>query len=525
MSYTYLRANQTCPICGSKGWCAIDEATNLGTLRWCQRYKGGYDSEAVVKMVYGKDKEYEDHYQLKGGADGRMYVIVPTKSENGGGAFQEYDFWYATIQDKLRRFEDKNKAYCEEKGYAYKPKSSFTIDGIEKTDSNFVYVAPEKIKWTEVDIIKPLSHDILDMVLRKWLPYFTLSPWHEKKLLKEWDVTDKPYLKGVFSPDEMFGRWHLKTLPPEDKVRREAAEFYKIHTAGPTRAQLIEKLLEICKNVGLETPAGIPGIYFNDKINNWDFLSRSGIIFPVIDVNGKMYRFRIGVDTPDVNGELRGVKGTYRFYKDTWYFEREGKPREEKSIVAWRYGAKEALIQLNSKELPPGKPNAKYVNFSSFSELKDNENHTITNRFKNGCQCGNCLAVYRPTDDPPVGVWFTEGEKKSMVIAAFNKSAVVCLPGVNSYGKAFEPVEEGMMSTVESLVSEGALAAVVAFDADKAENPRVQASEDALVERLKTAGFKMVSVVDWQEEYGKGIDDLLLQGGRVDPKVVYVEGM
>jgi len=516
-----IRANEHCPICGHAGWCAVKDDPELGTLRWCHRYTGGATSEAVVKKTYGKDKVYEDRYSLIGGTDGRMYVLFPTKSSEGGGAFQEYDFWFATVQEKLRKFEEENMAYCKEKGYTYKPKSSFTIDGIEKSDPNFVYVAPERIEWKSEGMIEPLDHVTLDKVLRKWLTCFELASCHKAKLLKEWDISDKPFLKGVFNPETLFRQWCIKTLPPEDKVRAEAPEYYKNHTGGPTRAQLIAALLKICKQVGLDSPAGIPGIYFNEKTSQWDILSRSGIIFPVIDVNGRMYRFRIGVDTPDVSGELKGVKGAFRFYRDCWWFEREGKPREEKSVLAWKYGAREALIQLNGKGLPPGKPTAKYVNFSSYSEIKDMESHTITNRFKNGCQSGSCLSVYRPEGRPPVAVWFTEGEKKSMVIAEHAKATVVCLPGVNSFGKAFEPVEGGM-STVESLVAEGAVAAVVAFDADKAENDKVQASEDALVERLKGSGFRVVSIVDWHGEYGKGIDDLLLAGGRVEPRVVYV---
>lgn len=521
--YKTIRANERCPICGHAGWCAVKDDPELGTLRWCHRYTGGASSEAIVKKVYGKDKVYEDHYSLVGGTDGRMYVVYPTKNQDGGAAFQEYDFWFASVQEKLRKFEEENMTYCKEKGYTYKPKSSFTIDGIEKSDSGFVFVPPTKVEWKEEGIIEPLDHATLDRVLRKWLKHFVLAPCHKEKLMKEWDVSDKPNLKGVFDPERIFKQWCIKTLPPEDKVRIEASEYYRTHTAGPMRSELIAHLLRICKEEGLESPAGIPGVYYNPKIGQWDILSRSGIILPVVDVNGRMYRFRIGVDTSDVSGEFKGQKGTYRFYKDMWFFEREGKPKEEKGILVWKYG-RESLIKLNGKGLPPGKPTAKYVNFSSYSEIKDNENHTITNRFQYGCQSGGCLSVYRPEDQPPVAVWFTEGEKKSMVIAEHSKATVVCLPGVNSFAKAFEPVEGGM-STVETLIEEGAVAAVVAFDADKAENARVQASEDALVERLKGSGFKVVSVVDWHEEFGKGIDDTLLAGGRVDPRVVYVEGM
>lgn len=527
LGFKNLKRGEHCPVCGHKDWCAsIPDDPTYGTIYRCQRYTGNVDHVAQVIKIYGgkEKKEYVTEYQIIDGAEGR-FVKLPTREKHTqGGSFQSYDNWYGYINNQLKEYEEKNMAYCAEHKYTYKRTSFLKIDGVEEMlDSSYVYVAPTRVEWKPVGIVKPLEHRKLDAILRKWLDCFVLAPCHKAKLLMEWDVSDKPFLieKG-FEPEKIFARWKLRTMPPEDDVRKDAPDYYKERTAGPTRAELINRLLEICKANGLESPEGIPGIYFNEKLGRWDILSRSGIIFPVVDVNGWMYRFRIGTDTPDVIGELKGKKGRYRFYKDMWFFEREDKPKDEKSVLAWKHGSNRNLIMLNKKGLPAGKPDGKYVNLSSYTEVRDYENHTFTNRFKGGSRCGGCLSVYRPTDNPPVRVWFTEGEKKSMVSSMIKKDTFVCIPGVSSFGKVLEPIEGGM-NTVEVLLEEGATTAIVAFDADKETNEAVMNAQNGLAAALLEAGFAKVYITKWDESQGgKGLDDTFLEGA--DPKFVRYKG-
>ena len=513
-----ISKGQVCPICGHKDWCGNREDYTYGHIWLCHRYDGRRDHVGLVEKQYGgkeNGKKFANEYCIVDGVDGR-YVLIPNNhSSVSSSNFQKYEEWYNFVQRSLQEFEEKNAAYCAEHGYTYQKRSLFTIDGVEEQTTNYVYVPMQRIKWKmDETVIEPLPNEILDKVLREWLECMVLCDWHRKKLMTEWDVSQKPEVAKVFAPEKIFDSWAIKTMPPDDKVRAEASAYYKIHTGGPTRKELVRRLILICKKHGLESPAGIPGLYFDKEEETWKILSRSGIIFPVYDVHGRIYRFRIGVDTPDVYGSLEGQSGTFHFYRDTWYFDRDDKGVNEKSKVAWRYGSSRNLIKLNHKGLPDGKPNGKYVNFSSYKEKRIEDTHTITNHFFLGCQCGGCVSVYRPKGGNAQIVWFTEGEKKAMVIAAVLNCTVVCLPGVSSYGKVFST--DGGGSIVEVLKQQGMRMAVVAYDADKESNDAVSRAEEKLLNELWRSGIQMLSTTEWHGEFGKGMDDMLLDGAMPD---------
>jgi len=456
-----------CPICGKPDYCFSSDRGADGIVRVCGRV----------------------HQDMVNGFNGRVYKMIPSKN-NTFTSYVDYE------EDQIR-FELKRKAWCEANGKRYVPKEGIDLSGIA--------AAPVEKAWVlDESVAQPLSHEQIDSVLRPWLEnVLVLAPCHKAKLMLEWSANEA-------MAKEIFATWLIRTLPPEDKVRQEAPEYYRLHTDGPTRKELVAKLLQICKENGLESPKGIPGFYQDDETGEWKISGQAGILFPVYDVQGRIYRLRIGVDTPKVKGEFNGQTGEFQFYRDSWYFEREGKPKEERNVLVWRFGSQYSKVPLNKKGLPPGKTEGKYVNFSSFREWKDFEKHTIINKYLNGCQSGSQISVYRPKNAKPGIVWITEGEKKAMVIAAVLGVTVLCVPGVGSYNKLFEPVEGGP-SIMEMLAEEGVKLAIVAYDADKEENPMVAHNEEGLLRELVAHNF-MAGRTTWNSAFGKGLDDGIMEG-------------
>ena len=466
-----------CPICGKPDMCFSNDRGTDGIVRVCGRI----------------------HKDMVQGFDGRAYKMIPSKNS-------QYTS-YVDYEEDLKRQEQRRKDWCEAHGKRYVPKNGIDLSG-------FTPAAEEPWEY-DSSIVKPLSHEMLDKILRPWLiQSFVLAPCHKAKLMREWKANPQ-------MAENIFANWILRTLPPEDKVREEAPAYYKVHTAGKTRKELIADLLRICKENGLSSPKGIPGIYQDAQTGEWKINGKAGILFPVYDVKGRIYRLRLGVDTPDVAGEFDGKKGTFRFYRDMWFFDRENKPREEKSVLVWKYGRDFNEITLNGKGLPPGKADGKYVNVSSFREWKNYETHTIVNKLSNGTRSGSNVSFYRPKDAQKGIVWVTEGGKKAMVIAEVLKVAVLCLPGVQTYSKLFEP-EEGGASIMEQLSAEGVRLVVVAYDADKESNEAVASAEQGLLKELFNHGFTVGRTM-WNQAFGKGIDDSIMEGVMPQISVVSFE--
>ena len=155
---------------------------------------------------------------------------------------------------------------------------------------------------------------------------------------------------------------------------------------------------------------------------------------------------------------------------------------------------------------------------SSFREWKDRERHLIINKYKGGCRAGSSISVYRPLNVRQGIVWITEGEKKAMSIAVILGVVVICVPGVNTFSKLFQPVQGGQ-SIVEAMWAEGMKMAVVAFDADKDTNAMVRDAESKLLAKLGDAGFR-TGRTKWNKAFGKGLDDSLFAGARPSIEMV-----
>lgn len=460
---------QPCPICGKPDMCFSDVRADGTRVRVCGR---------IARDVVA-------------GYDGRTYKKLPSKN---GSAYSQY----VDAAEDLARSEARRREWCIEHGYRFVPK--------EGVDLSCADLSPVEEVWKKApDEVRPLPNGTLDKVLRPWMEKdLILSEAHKKKLLSEWKVNPA-------AADEIFATWPIRTLPAEDAWREAAPSYYLMRGEGPTRKELMKRLEERCREAGLSSPKGIPGVYQDEKTGEWLFSSKPGILFPAYDVRGNLYRLRIGSDYPSVRGELCGIAGTYRFWRDAWFFDREGKSKEEKGVLAWKHGARENRVRLSAKGLPPGKPDGKYLNVSSYREWRDFERHLVVNRYKNGCQSGSPISVYRPKDAKPGIFWITEGEKKAMVTAVIMKATVICVPGVNQLKALFEK-DDGERSIAAVLRDEGFKIAVSAYDADKAENAMVAKAEVSLVENL--CGYFRTGIASWNKAFGKGLDDSLLMGSR-----------
>ena len=110
----------------------------------------------------------------------------------------------------------------------------------------------------------------------------------------------------------------------------------------------------------------------------------------------------------------------------------------------------------------------------------------------------------RPQKTVDKRVWITEGPLKGDIASDRLEARVLCIAGVSAWRKA---------RIVERLDEMGVSEVVIAFDADKRTNPQVRGQERALAGALVSAGIR-VQIAQWNLADGKGIDDLLLNGGE-----------
>lgn len=121
-----------------------------------------------------------------------------------------------------------------------------------------------------------------------------------------------------------------------------------------------------------------------------------------------------------------------------------------------------------------------------------------------GTPAKTAFHVARPPGSSLKRVWITEGPLKADISAYVLGETVVAVPGVNVWRGT------GLIPTLKSA---GVREVVVAFDADAEVNGRVAQAEERLASALEEAGFEVLSA-SWPLARGKGLDDLLLAGGR-----------
>lgn len=317
-----------------------------------------------------------------------------------------------------------------------------------------------------------------DKFYRYFLNQLTLEDYHFKKLSSEWGEMTPVWTKNYM----------IKSLPPVDKARFNNNMKLK----NPTRKALSAKLTDKYPECGI---AG----FWKDEEYGVQFYRYPGIIYPVFNADNQIICLRIGIDYPAVVTE----EGRYVWtpiYGEWKYIPDED---EEEAEIVYSRPKQIQKVKLNSNGLPDvkGKIDGKY----KYVYAKNDNNPDGS--------YGSEVGLYLPSDmSKGYTVCFaTEGEKKCIVGANTLKCPFILIPGVNSFRRAFEAEDGKEASIIETLKSRGCKIVVVAYDADKSHNKNVADNEYKFCTALKSVGIAPHIPV-WEEQRGKGIDDLLMTG-------------
>lgn len=291
-------------------------------------------------------------------------------------------------------------------------------------------------------LIAPLDNQSLDAIYRSFLKKLHLNKNHVL------------YLKRERWTRQMILHAMVRSMPPSGN-----SYYY-----GTSREQIARDLIREFGSL-----KGVPGFY-EKADGSWSFAGQSGLLLPLYDHNGNLYRLRLRLDHPEVDEN--------------------------------------------------GKEKNKYHNFSSFYETPA-EGNRFVNAFKNGCRSGSHASLYAvPSRDDYTVCYITEGEKKALYANHMLHAPVISLPGVNSFGKVLEVMDDGR-NVLNYLSAKGCTMVVIAYDSDKHINEAVLMYEQKLIMLLKGRGFR-IALAYWNPGFGKGLDDILSINIRPNYELVKV---
>lgn len=384
------------------------------------------------------------------GSDGQFYVVVGT-SKTGTTIFEEAN---------QRRAKELARKGCSH-------------------DYTFKNRVPEVKTLTVVDQVIVKTNKELDTIYRTMLSFLSLEPVHREYLHKEgWT-------------DEMIKKNMIVSFPEKDFSRFKYRKNIKL--VNPYRKRLASMVMDELK---MDSLRGVPGAY-RDAKGNWTFAGRSGLFFPLPDINHLIYRLRLRMDFRDLNSEISFNKDS-----DDWYMD-----KGKKNFISMG-----GVYQIDSDgKRVYDKSLGKYRNFASYFPDKDEEeNGFLVNSYNEGCEAGNRLGFYynEKRDDMHI-VYAIEGEKKGMFSNEYLRAPFISFPGVNSWSLILEgkPGER----PVDIFKKKGVKIFLIAFDADKCINEKVMAAEQQTIDALRNEGF-IIGLAEWDMKYGKGLDDLLFKG-------------
>lgn len=342
------------------------------------------------------------------GHDGNFYVYVADSKRAGASIFEEASQKHA--KDEMK------------KGH----------------NISFDYAKLETRKpLSPIDIITPLPNEKLNPIYNSLLDKLILEPQHREWLLKEgWT-------------DSLMEQYKIRSFPESDFIRfKDKAKYSR----NIWRKNLAVKLIEEYGSI-----EGVPGAFINDS-GHWTFSGKAGILFPMYDIMGQLYRLRLRLDDDNAAG------GKYRNFS-SWRQDEEA--------------AKQGFLQ---------------------------------NSYHLGCQASNNLSfIINPSRDDMYIAYITEGEKKAILGEHLLRAPFISVPGVNSHAKLIEG--KPGRRPIDYLKRRGIKILIIAFDADKKENEKVMASEMRTIEILRNEGF-IIGLAEWDIYFGKGIDDLLVKGRK-----------
>lgn len=481
-----------CELCGRTDYC----------------YVGDYGTNKVRFCVTHRSPEVT--------AGGQLFHLTKI-TEGNYSAYIDDEYRQKSRREWMEEQRRSNPNWVE-RGYQKRPKMKPVAD------------IPKKKEYVTIDEIAPLSNKLLHEVYSYLLDLLYLEPEHKTALLDEWNAGIENKLG-----EKILKQWPIRSLPMNDVARKNAN--IKLHNR--TREDIVVQLVSRFRSL-----RGVPGFYLETRQykdqsgktytqTRWQMVSLSGIVFPEYDSKGYIYRLRIGDEHPVLEEYEKDDFGNYIYYTNakneqkhsicatyTWNY-RTGEwfrnPKNGHGEIVWSKQKGIFKVTLNKKGYPviDGKVNGKYKNFSSRKDetRETADEYQVFNAYPEGTRSGSNTSLYCKDGDDFRFVYITEGEKKAMVMNMLLNCPVISIPGVNTYGKIFENEYGSERSMFDFLLSKGMQCIIIVFDADKAVNDAVLASEAGAVQRCLEHGV-MTCVGEWNLAFGKGADDVLIQGNR-----------
>lgn len=335
---------------------------------------------------------------------------------------------------------------------------------------------------TVIDEVIPLSHEQLDVIYRYMLSQMVLDDFH-----REW-------LRNEGWTDELIDNNMIKTMPLDDfrRFKRPSGSYY---SRSPWRKAIVSACVEHFGSL-----RGVPGFYTKERegVKKWYLNARSGVVFPMYDIGGKIYGLRIRMDYLDAATDIKMVADS-----DNFIFSDAGETKYVQPL-------KGIYTISDDGEKMFEKSGGKYRPLTSFHEDDDEyKKGFIVNSFKDGCRAEHGFGFYASPGDNNYCLYITEGEKKGILGNKLLGAPFMSFPGVNSFSLLMSTYKGKRV--VDWLKQMGVSVIIVAFDADKATNAKVLGCQQKVINLVKEEGF-MVATAEWDINIGKGIDDILAAG-------------
>lgn len=412
---------------------AVRRCPICGKPDWCcvVEKDGGMGQELIICKRSSGECNVE-------GTDGKRYVFLAL-TKMGNCVYEEYE---QHMEDKKNR----NKTY------------QFSRPNVQK-------------QLVPVDIVEPRDNRYLNEVYRFMQDHLVLDDYHHE------------YLNGIGWPDELISYYKVVSFPENDDLRITYKNRY--HSRNPYRRKLAGMMES---EFGKGALRGVPGAYMDS--DKWTFYGRSGILFPMNDMDGNVKRLRLRMDFRDQKAPVfRDSHGLYYVQSNVRY-----------------YISMKGIYTLSGEDRIYIKMKGKYRTLASFQQDEKAEKEGFfANALHQGCQSMNEYSLYtHPNDDTSIYIG-TEGEPKGAFTNYKMSYPVLTSPGTSSYMLLTNP------ELLKRCRENGMKIFAIATDADKRRNEAVMKAELALISKLQTLEIT-VALMEWDEMYGKGIDDCLAGG-------------
>lgn len=203
---------------------------------------------------------------------------------------------------------------------------------------------------------------------------------------------------------------------------------------------------------------------------------------------------------------LERIPGFFKKVEDnTFYY------AKHKGIGIGIQNADGKIVGIQIRHDDKGDYASRYVWFSSSFAIGDGEKYDC------GTSSGSPIDVVYPDEITNRTVFITEGRFKANQIAKTTGSIAISVQGVNTWRGILKELKAILKSPItHSLFKKGKFyihCLLIAFDADLSYKFQVFQQLQAMTDEIEKCGYN-VYYLNWDDKYGKGIDDVLLAGHK-----------